>query len=383
MVENRVLVAGDEYYATLAAVRALRSAGYAPWLASTTDRSLAGLSRATAGVRRVPHPSDGAAGFVEAMRRFADEIAAVAVLPGTEPSLAALAGRDLGRPTGAPGVELVQRATDKELLARLAAAAGLRSPESIRFRLPGDLPEIGCPAVLKPARSTIRADGRTVDLPPAVRVNSPGALASAASELPPGDYLAQPALDGRLGALAGVAWEGAVMCVSQQVAERIHPPEAGASAFARTVPLDRDLVSGAEKLIGALAWSGLWELQYILAPDGPYLIDFNPRFYGSLALAIGAGLNLPAIWVDLLLGRTPRIGRYRPGVCFRAEGREARALAHAIRSGDVVGAARILTPRRRTVHAVFSLRDPRPLLSVAGPVRGSRTNVGTETRGSA
>jgi hypothetical protein len=42
-----------------------------------------------------------------------------------------------------------------------------------------------------------------------------------------------------------------------------------------------------------------------------------------------------------------------------------RALARMARDGDVPGALAALLPRRRTVHAIFSLRDPGPLLTTA------------------
>ena len=372
MPTGRLLVAGDEYYATLAAVRGLRAAGYEPWLATTTDRSLAALSRATAGTTRVPHPSTGADTFVDAMRRIAAEQRADAILPGTEPALAALAGRDLGVPTGAPTPASVARATDKDELGKLASAAGLASPDSLRVTLPlVELPHVKLPAIVKPARSTVEEAGRTVDLPAAARVETEAELASVLAGSPAGEYLVQPFLEGGLGALAGVAWRGEVVCLSQQTATRIYPPGAGASAFAQTVPIDPALAEAAGRLLAALEWSGLWELQFIAGADGPRLIDFNPRFYGSLALAIGAGLNLPAIWADLLLGREPRIGRYRPGVHYRAEARDARVLAAAVRSRDLRGALAVVRPRRSTVHAVFSLRDPRPFAAVAGRLRGS------------
>ena len=63
------------------------------------------------------------------------------------------------------------------------------------------------------------------------------------------------------------------------------------------------------------------------------MIDLNPRPYGSLALAIGSGLKLPAVWADLLLGREPRLGAYRVGVRCRAEIREGRALVLVRRRG--------------------------------------------------
>jgi hypothetical protein len=42
-----------------------------------------------------------------------------------------------------------------------------------------------------------------------------------------------------------------------------------------------------------------------------------------------------------------------------------RAAARRMRAGDMAEALAALLPRRRTAHAVFSLRDPRPLLTTA------------------
>jgi hypothetical protein len=97
------------------------------------------------------------------------------------------------------------------------------------------------------------------------------------------------------------------------------------------------------------------------------LIDLNPRIYGSLALAVAAKLNLPEIWVNLLLGRRPDVGGYRIGTRFRHEEKDARALALMLADGGEARwcALRGLVPRRGTTHAVFSLRDPMPVLTSA------------------
>ena len=74
---------------------------------------------------------------------------------------------------------------------------------------------------------------------------------------------------------------------------------------------------------------------------------------------MAAGLNLPAIWASLLLGEPFEARGYRAGVRFREEKGDPRAILAEIRHGNP-RAARDLLPRRGTVHAVWSLRDPRP-----------------------
>jgi hypothetical protein len=48
-------------------------------------------------------------------------------------------------------------------------------------------------------------------------------------------------------------------------------------------------------------------------------------------------------------------------VRYRSEERDARAILAALLRGELRLALRGVVPRRNTVHAVFSLRDPLPL----------------------
>ena len=148
------------------------------------------------------------------------------------------------------------------------------------------------------------------------------------------------------------------------------------SAYAETIPPNAELEQGVRRLLRIIGWSGLFQLQFIRTSRGEhFLIDLNPRVYGSLALAVAAGLNLPKIWVDLLLGRQPDVNGYRVGVRYRHEEKDVRALARLLlKAGERQRALRGLLPRRGTVHAIFSFRDPMPLLTSVAKVTklGSR-----------
>jgi hypothetical protein len=360
----RLLYVGDEYYASLAAVRSLRAAGHEPWLAAVEGlATFAERSRAVAGTVRVPGPREDAGRFAAVLAEHAARLGAAAVLPGTEPALNALAGRDddFSCPLGVPEAAVLDRALDKTLLAPLAAEAGLDLPPQAD---PGSFP-----AVVKPLRRSVLVDGRVVERPQAARVGSAGELAAYADSLPGVPCATQPFLEGRLRAVVGVAWEGRVVCSLHQEATRIYPHDCGASAFAVTVPVDAPLDAAARRLLGLVGWSGIFELQFVDA-GRPYLVDLNPRVYGSIGLAIGAGHDLPAIWAELLLGGQPDVGDYRVGVGFRAEERDARALLGAFRAGRRGEALAGLLWRPRTVHAVVSLRDPLPLVHLVRRAAG-------------
>jgi predicted ATP-grasp superfamily ATP-dependent carboligase len=365
----RVLVAGDDYYASLAVVRGLRKRGYEPWFATYSPLTFAGRSRATAGTFRLPRPTDGDDAYVAALADAAAQCGAAVVLPCNELAIKAVAGREAAFRKGAVVAsntrDSVERATDKARLAELAAAAGVPAPPTIELsleELDAHRAGLSFPAVVKPAQTAVREPGRTLLAPPAELVHDITSLERALAGTT--RRIVQPFLDATLTAVSGVSWQGEVVCSVHQAARRIYPRPLGVSAFAETIPVDATVDAALRAIVGELGWSGIFEFQLLRTATGAHVIDLNPRPYGSLALAIGAGANLPAVWVDLLLGREPIIEPYRVGVRYRAEIREARALVGAITRGRIADALRIARPMRRTVHSVFSMRDPGPLLAV-------------------
>lgn len=349
MPPHRVLLVADEYYASLAAVRGLRLGGFEPWVGATTPDGYAHRSRAAAGVAPLPDPHEDTARFTEEAAALAQRLGAVATLPGHEAAAVALAG------------DALDAVTDKAALARLAAEAGLETPpaEIVRGEPHADL---SYPAIVKPVRSADLRGEATGAPPDSVRVGTRDELARHLARHPDVRFLVQPFLAGRLTATAGVAWDGVLHGVVHQAARRIFPRDCGVSAYAETIPPDRALEERLRGLLAEIGYRGIWEAQFLEADGARWLIDLNPRMYGSLALALAAGSNLPAIWVELLLGRRPRDRDYRVGVHYRAEMRDLGVLSSALAARDLRTAVAVLVPRPRTAHAVFALGDPRPSL---------------------
>jgi predicted ATP-grasp superfamily ATP-dependent carboligase len=371
---TRVLVTAGDQIGPLGALRALRAAGYEPWATAHSAGSYAGRSRAVAGTLVVPRGDR----FTEAVRGIAVQYGVAAVLPGTEHDLVALSDARESFPggiaVGAPPPETVARATDKHALAEVCARVGIETPATQEI---GADDEVMFPAVVKPRRSELRdANGRLVHAAPAV-VSSQKALTRTLSSYPGGRGLAQPFLSDRIYGVCGVAWNGELVCSEHQASERIWPVDAGMVSYVETVERDRELDAKMARFVAEIAWSGIFQLQ-LLAHDGRlYAIDLNPRIYISVSLAAVAGMNLPAIWVDLLLGREPRVNDYRVGVRWRNDEDDPRAIASHLLRGDRIRGARGLVPRRDTTHAVFSWRDPGPSLrSVAKLVSRARASRG-------
>jgi carbamoylphosphate synthase large subunit len=361
---ERLLLTGDESTGTLAALRALRAAGYRTWLAVSRNDTYAGRSRAAAGVLHVPDAKDEPEAHAQRVAREAKRLEIAAVLPGTEGSLRALTGREAhfgAIVVGTTDREALDRATDKGALERFATAAGLETPVT-REVVDGAVPDdVTLPAVVKPVASVLDGGGR-FETREVTRVTTDAELREALAR---GErWLVQPYVSGLLGAVCGVAWRGELVCASHQVSPRIWPVGRGISSYAVTVPRNADLEERVARLIEIVGWSGIFGVQFIHSAGRAYVIDLNPRIYGSTALAFAAGHNLPSIWADLLLGRDPHVGPYRVGVRYRVEEDDLRAIV-AMRDW------RGLVPRRNTVHGVFSVRDPAPtLVTLRKIVRG-------------
>ncbi len=373
----RVIVTGGEHVGPLAAVRALRTAGYEPWAAVSERKAYAAHSRAATGVLMLPDSRNDPEGFVEGLVWAAEDLGVGAILCGTERDLIAVArGRERLGPlrVATPELETVLRITSKRTVNQLAARVGLKIPSTIEVDRAGlgGCSELALPLIVKPMRSEEEAAGGGFVHTDVIRVNAEGELRRLASALAGERWIIQSCLEGQLGAICGVAWNGRIVCAVHQVAERIWPTGAGVSAYARTVAADPTLEADVGRLIEALGWSGIFQAQFIHAPDASYLIDLNPRVYGSLALATAAGANLAAIWASLLAGSQADRYSYRIGVCYRAEELDVRALIQLLRRGKPAAASLGLIPHRHTAHAVASLTDPLPALASLAKLYGRR-----------
>jgi protein-tyrosine-phosphatase len=81
------------------------------------------------------------------------------------------------------------------------------------------------------------------------------------------------------------------------VHERVHelPLTGGGSSYRVSLGLTDDLVESATSLLSALQWHGVAMVEFKVTPGGEaYLIEINPRLWGSLALSIDCGVDFPA-----------------------------------------------------------------------------------------
>ena len=318
----------------LAATRALGVAGVDVIVGVGRNGELAARSRHCARSVRVPdstHPD-----FASAVRERMAEHDVDLVFVTSDIGMCQL---DL------PGAELV----DKRNLATRAAEAGIDHPTTEFVESVHDLANrpVDFPVVVKPVVGSV----------PAVRLDGPEDIV----ELDPnfGAIAVQPFLDGSLEAVAGVVWGGTLRAVVHQRYSRTWPVECGTASAAFTVEPDVEREQKLLELLGS--HQGIFQAQFL---DG-HLIDVNPRPYGSMPLALAAGLNLPSLVVELAEGgQGTAVRRATVGVPYRWLEGDARNLVSQVRTGrlGVRPLVRALGPVRRTAHSVISIDDPRPAI---------------------
>lgn len=324
---------------TLAAVRALAAAGYRPVVTTSGPHSLAASSRFCA--RTVEVPRAGEAGYVTALRRHLER-GYLTLLPASDAALIALE---------APAAPLVDKAT----LASEAERAGILTPPGTvvtsRDELVAAASQIGFPLVVKPSvKHTIAAVHSARRVTSALELD--GLEISAPTVVQP--YIADP-----LRAVCGVMWKGRLVAAVHQRYKRTWPDDCGTASAAITTTPD---VLLEERLTSLLRdHEGIFQAQFA----GNYLLDLNPRVYGSLPLAVASGANLPAIVCDLIRGAEPHLIRAREGVFYRWVEGDIRHAINAVRKKKVgaVTALKMLSPHRGTAHSTESIGDPRPVLN--------------------
>jgi predicted ATP-grasp superfamily ATP-dependent carboligase len=145
---------------------------------------------------------------------------------------------------------------------------------------------------------------------------------------------------------------------------REYPVTGGASTLRESVRHD-DIRDMAHTLLKALDWFGVAMVEFKMDPrDGiPKLMEINPRFWGSLSLAVASGVNFPYLLYKMSLGENFKpVEHYQTGIKCRW-----------LLPGDILHF--IFNPERmsllpeffnfwdkKTSYDILSLKDPLPIL---------------------
>jgi predicted ATP-grasp superfamily ATP-dependent carboligase len=146
---------------------------------------------------------------------------------------------------------------------------------------------------------------------------------------------------------------------------REKPPSGGVSVLSESVALDPQLLAQSERILEALKWHGVAMVEFKRdSRDGvPKLLEINGRFWGSLQLAVDAGVDFPALLYRLAVeGDVEPVFDYEVGVRLRWWlGSVDWLLLRSRETGRLRAVREFLRPvGRRTRGEVLRRDDPVP-----------------------
>ncbi len=123
-----------------------------------------------------------------------------------------------------------------------------------------------------------------------------------------------------------------------------------------------------QKLLESMRWHGICQADFIINKQSqkPYLIDVNPRFWGSLAQGIAAGVNFPFLVYKIAKdGDIAPVPSFQEGVKSRWVGGDLRTFYPSLKRSDAK--LRFIknyffSGDRNIFYDDFSLNDPFPFM---------------------
>jgi predicted ATP-grasp superfamily ATP-dependent carboligase len=384
----KALVTDGNQRSALAVTRSLGRRGISVVVGEEEPVSLAGSSRHCR--RRVTYPSPyrDREGFRSFLADFVAREGVDLVVPVSDVTTAAVSldQERLGHHTAlaVPPFEAFETVTDKASALEAAARLGIRIPTTHVVDgvagLAGIAGRIQYPAVVKPARSRILTSRGWS----ATRVHYALSEVELYRLYEQTDYLAshrsliQERIVGPGVGLFVLFDRGRLLTAFAHRRLREKPPSGGVSVLCESVPAPDELREDARRLLGRLGWHGVAMLEY--KQDGlggdRYLIEVNGRFWGSLQLAVDAGVDFPYLSCQLALGRSPDVPTsYRVGMRNRwLLGDLDHLLSRLLHAPDALTLPPGAASRARTLvdfvsstrpgvrDQVVSADDPRPFL---------------------
>lgn len=307
-----VLVTDGEQRAALASVRSLGRAGHVVHVCSTRGRTLSGASRYCHSETRVPDPLSDPEGYARAIVALASKLRVDVLLAISEASLLAVLPHRSELSCAVPfaAVDRFSAICDKALVLDTATTHSIAVPRQCEIHSLGDVDGVRdaltFPVVIKPSRSVTgpATNRKKVGVLYATdQASLEATLADLASETFP--VLLQERIEGPGFAISVMMWNNVLRAAFAHRRIREKPPSGGVSTLREAIPIDRELLDRCVDLLRSFEWQGVAMVEFKLdARTGtPYLMEINGRLWGSLQLAIDAGVDFPLMLVSAAMGQ--------------------------------------------------------------------------------
>lgn len=224
-----------------------------------------------------------------------------------------------------PDLRTVHALSDKSSLVKLCERLNVSVPKSEHYdrgaELIQDIKPYHYPVVLKPSLSRIKSDEGwiTTSVTYAHSESQMKEIVSNQTAFRDFPFMLQEYIDGHGSGIFLLYDKG--KCIAHFAHKRLRekPPTGGVSVLSESIEANPVQLEAAKKLLDEVAWHGVAMVEFKVDKTGkPFVIEVNPRFWGSLQLAIDSGVDFPLLLHKATLGEPYKpVSEYRVGQKLR------------------------------------------------------------------
>jgi len=310
----RVLITDGNERSALAVTRALGLQQLEVIVGAETRSSLAAASKYCSRSFVYPSPYSDPDSFVEKLLEIVEQEQITVVFPISDITMR-LIGKEKTRferhaVVPAPPGTVFEEVSNKYRLMKLAQELQIPIPETI-FVPDGRVQDIAdriphYPVVVKPGQSVMRVTNSWSKTSVHYAANATELFNLYREK----DYLRQPSLiqrrvNGEGQGLFALMNKGEPLVLFAHKRLREKPPSGGVSVLRESIELPKPMVDYALRLLQHVGWHGVAMVEFKIDQDRgvPLLMEANGRFWGSLQLAIDAGVDFPYLLFQLATGQ--------------------------------------------------------------------------------
>ena len=375
---KRVLILDAGQRSSLAVTRSLGNYGVHIFTAEEMPVALAGFSKFSKQYFEYPSPRLYPKQFINMLSNLAKKQQIDVILPMTElTAMLLLMHRTLFPNATIPfsDINTVESLANKSSLMKQAESLDIPIPQTWYVNdpnsLPCDIEKLTYPIILKPEKSWVLHDEewRRATVRLAKDVADAQNILASNWEFSTHPFMIQECIDGQGAGVFAIYDHGKPLALFAHRRLREKPPSGGVSVLSESVSVDPLLAAPAEKLLSDANWHGVAMVEFKVAPNGtPYLMEINTRFWGSLQLAIDAGVDFPWLLYQLTCDMQPdAVSHYKTGAKLRWLLGDVDNLYLTLRDSHysliekLNAVRRFLTPSLfKTRHEINRLNDLKP-----------------------
>lgn len=317
---GRVLILDGNTRCALAATRSLGRKGVHVVVADVAERTLSGASRYCGESFTYPSPASNPEGFLTKVKKECSLCRIGVILPMTELTTATVLRhredfRSLRVPFGE--LEAFDRLTDKWTMLKLAQQLHLSIPKTQFISGIEALGDVGqvlkFPLVVKPRCSMIWSHARWISTSVhyACSAHELKAIVDRYEYFSEHPFLVQEYIPGQGEGVFALYDHGRPVAFFGHRRLRERPVTGGVSVLSESIEPNPEAQRIARALLESVGWHGVAMVEFKVSAEGtPYLMEVNGRFWGSLQLAIDAGVDFPWLLYQMAVGR--EVGKVKP-----------------------------------------------------------------------